>query len=1235
MARKALEPGMVIELQRQGQEGFEAFTIRKVIGKGGICIAYEVECPNGMIGRLKEFYPAQATGKGYMFSREGKMLFYNPEYGCREMVPVLRRRFLNGYEVMKDLHVRMQEARNEMPNYGELYGGGDSLYWFMSYDEGKCYDEIKEETLSQICAVALATARAVEKYHKIGYLHLDIKPENIFVLSQTKDYIKLIDFDNVVRKEELGDESILIGCSKETSALEVRADKRSRISEASDYYSIGAMVFGRIFKRGIHFNESKYAARYDFGGLLEEYGDKKKELENELSSFFKHTICDFMKGRYASMEELKAQLEKIIKIARPVEEKIETAKILKRALCLMKKYPPYQYASADKKISVLIVGEGERASQLFRLIYGCCGQVLDYGLRIYWACISPEKRKKAMISRCPALPKMTVLDGSNETGKYGLVEQPFAEVFFIRTPEEAKGAKYCLLADDNSDRNRMYADRISRRLKEEGAGEVFIGCLDDEFAAEDEEIYKNLTKTAFQINRIYDKMLDERCPSDYERFCRNLYNYQSSLESAMHIECKLASCGIFEEDSEKAAAAFYEKVLKPKEDLTLYSRLAHLEHRRWMACSVMRGWDMYDADEMDKVTLHNDGSFKDAARKLHPCMTECLDQISLKLHSRAKELCGLSRKIIRERFGEIESSYEDWDQKLPETWERFKDTMIKLDQNTDNVMLIWKDQFQRTKEEVEEGHNGHALRLMEEIKEAAAAYQEYYSNRDYKEMDRLIIDYLPYLLIHGSVSRTIIKGWSQQPGDNIIYAMYMEPEQVVYVSEYDIHKEIENIRAFMKMRKIHTKVSCAVIRNAAEYRLLAHSLGDGASADITGTSAYLASIISRHAYEEDMPLHMYRDGRFQNIYLCPQAEYYAGERTLSVNEAYCLYGIRETAIGASRTTMPQKEVEHLWKCYQEFDTQEEWRQFAGFLKDMSFEEKMLLCGRKAEAAAYWDEYLLEGFLMKTGLHQMISRLNESGLIAEYKRDETDLGEDVHIQIASFYPAILEEVKTLYAQTEACAGRIRIEMKEAKDGNYRIILTRLDVRGNLPAGPMGEAAKRGLERLASYGLVKKLELETGVGFFYTSFGVCRSLIEEDGVLRAYIYDSIRRAGRFQDVKSSTRLEWNTDMEENEWIAEQVDIVAVSGIHPLFIMARTEEPSEESLYMIQYLASRFGIEAKAALVCSNEKAVCERDGRIAARAKTMGVRYINREELRKRNLGDILEEWVGQDGQRETI
>lgn len=85
-----------------------------------------------------------------------------------------------------------------------------------------------------------------------------------------------------------------------------------------------------------------------------------------------------------------------------------------------------------------------------------------------------------------------------------------------------------------------------------------------------------------------------------------------------------------------------------------------------------------------------------------------------------------------------------------------------------------------------------------------------------------------------------------------------------------------------------------------------------------------------------------------------------------------------------------------------------------------------------------------------------------------------------------------------------------------------------------------------------------------------------------------------------------------MEENEWIAEQVDIVAVSE-SSIIIMARTENLLK-SLYMIQYLASRFGIEAKAALVCSNEKAVCERDGRIAA-SKPWAC-AISTGELRKR-------------------
>ena len=140
---------------------------------------YDVLCPNGMTGRLKEFYPASEGVGEMLFVREGAVLTRNPSCREGEAEQKLRTRFLRGYEHMRDIHVRDPKSRNEMPNYGELYTAGASIYWFMSYDEGLCYSNVGEETLAELCAVGLAVVRAVDRYHRLGYLHLDIKEENI------------------------------------------------------------------------------------------------------------------------------------------------------------------------------------------------------------------------------------------------------------------------------------------------------------------------------------------------------------------------------------------------------------------------------------------------------------------------------------------------------------------------------------------------------------------------------------------------------------------------------------------------------------------------------------------------------------------------------------------------------------------------------------------------------------------------------------------------------------------------------------------------------------------------------------------------------------------------------------------------------------------------------------------------------------------------------------------------
>ena len=43
----------------------------------------------------------------------------------------------------------------------------------------------------------------IQKYHENGYLHLDIKPNNIFIFPETAQHIQLFDFDSVITIEEL------------------------------------------------------------------------------------------------------------------------------------------------------------------------------------------------------------------------------------------------------------------------------------------------------------------------------------------------------------------------------------------------------------------------------------------------------------------------------------------------------------------------------------------------------------------------------------------------------------------------------------------------------------------------------------------------------------------------------------------------------------------------------------------------------------------------------------------------------------------------------------------------------------------------------------------------------------------------------------------------------------------------------------------------------------------------
>ena len=70
----------------------------------------------------------------------------------------------------------------------------------MSCDNGVSYNEVKDESLKDILKTSLAITKALGVYHKNGYLHLDIKPSNVLVIPETKELVKLFDFDSVVKR---------------------------------------------------------------------------------------------------------------------------------------------------------------------------------------------------------------------------------------------------------------------------------------------------------------------------------------------------------------------------------------------------------------------------------------------------------------------------------------------------------------------------------------------------------------------------------------------------------------------------------------------------------------------------------------------------------------------------------------------------------------------------------------------------------------------------------------------------------------------------------------------------------------------------------------------------------------------------------------------------------------------------------------------------------------------------
>ena len=288
------------------------YVIAEEIGRGGSCIVY-----NGFyrdrIGerhlvKIKECYPYRLE-----IEREAEENL-TPDLSCEQTFLAEKQKFLEAYRKNTALKTTLGFV-NSTANATNIYEYHNTCYVVMTEIEGRDYRSEADENLQSLFLHLRTLARIVKKYHDCGMLHLDIKPENVLLIPETKEQMVLFDFDSMVRKEKIQTQpnGWTFSVSDGYAAPELVRGKCSKICEATDVYAIGAIAFYKLFGRTPNAMDSAVGAIYDFSGMKWKDARYQPVLFRLMQEFFHRTLAATVRRRYASVDEVLEILEKLIR----------------------------------------------------------------------------------------------------------------------------------------------------------------------------------------------------------------------------------------------------------------------------------------------------------------------------------------------------------------------------------------------------------------------------------------------------------------------------------------------------------------------------------------------------------------------------------------------------------------------------------------------------------------------------------------------------------------------------------------------------------------------------------------------------------------------------------------------------------------------------------------------------------------------------------------------------------
>ncbi|MBR1528327.1 MAG: hypothetical protein IJ642_03355 [Oscillospiraceae bacterium] len=279
--------------------------ILSLCGRGGSCLVYDAEYADSLqnrhLVRLKEFYPVSSEA---VRNADGSLTFNGQQKPQQE-------RFLKSVTLQAEQRILLETVNSTAPVRGIEYAE-NTMYSILDYKDGLTMEKFQFANLCEIADVLKQTALALKAYHDSGWLHLDIKPENIlcFRLPSGSIQVLLFDFDSMIQISELYNPKTIFSCSQGYAAPEVKNTVIPQISIQSDMFSLGCILFSVLMQRlpnalDQRVRPARSIKHYFLKGTSE-------TLPRLLNHFFNHTIVASSGSRFSSDEELISALDKII-----------------------------------------------------------------------------------------------------------------------------------------------------------------------------------------------------------------------------------------------------------------------------------------------------------------------------------------------------------------------------------------------------------------------------------------------------------------------------------------------------------------------------------------------------------------------------------------------------------------------------------------------------------------------------------------------------------------------------------------------------------------------------------------------------------------------------------------------------------------------------------------------------------------------------------------------------------